>query len=130
MIRMLKILALELILLVLIVGCASQTYKVHPGAANTFDSQSYDALLVTHSVIEQTKSDLANNVFAGSLAAAVKTSLNYLITAYDAADVAYLAYHSAAANNTATQAQIDAVTAAQSNVNSALTQLSNAKAGK
>src|ERR1035437_7302227 len=104
-------------------GCASQ--KIHPGSPNKYDSGFYDALLVGHGVIEQTKSDLASGAFSVTIVPTVKSALNYLITAYDAMDNAFLAYHSASIAGTSKPAQLDAVNAAQSTMNSALTQLSN-----
>src|ERR1700682_3309665 len=74
-------------------GCAA--HVVHPGSANKFESDSYDAVLIAHSVIETTKTDLANNAFPVSIAGNVKTALNDLIKAYDVADSAYKQYHNA-----------------------------------
>lgn len=110
-------------------GCAAKNYQVHPGAANTFDSQSYDTLLVTNSVIESTKADLAANKFPAAITGNIKTALNGLINAYNAADSAYLIYHAAAIQGGASQAQITNLNAAITNVNSATTTLTQAKAG-
>jgi hypothetical protein len=116
-------------LAMVLTGCAA-THPIHPGAANTFDSSSYDAVLVAHSVIETTKTDLANNVFPASIAGQVKTALNDLITGYNAADSAYQAYHQAAVAGTATTTQSNAVTAALTTLNTKTAALTAAKAGK
>jgi hypothetical protein len=109
-------------------GCAARV--VHPGAANAFDSSAYDAMLVAHSVIETTKTDLANNAFPASIAGNVKTALNDLIKGYDVADTTYQAYHNAALAGTATVTQSNAVTAALNDVNTKTAALTAAKAAK
>ena len=109
-------------------GCAARV--VHPGAANTFDSSAYDSVLIAHSVIETTKTDLANNAFPASIAGNVKTALNDLIKAYDTADSAYIAYHNAALAGTATAAQSTALTNALTDVNTKTSALTSAKAAK
>ena len=123
--KRLAVLALSVLLLA---GCAAR--PIHPGAANKFDSDSYDALLVTDNVIQSTRTDLANNVFPSSIAPKVKESLNYLITSYNAADIAYKAYHVAmTSGNGASSAQIAAVTTSLNQVSAATSTLVNAKAG-
>jgi hypothetical protein len=109
-------------------GCAAR--PLHPGAANSFDSNVYDALLIAHSVIETTKTDLVNNAFPASIVGNVKAALNGLIRAYDSADLAYQAYHPAALAGTATPAQSTAVTNALNDVSSSTAALTAAKAGK
>jgi hypothetical protein len=89
-------------------GCAAQ--KIHPGAANSFDSSAYDSLLVAHSIIESTKVDLATSAtFPTNIAVNVRTALAYLIESYDIAQKAYVAYHAAAILGTATPEQATAV---------------------
>jgi hypothetical protein len=117
-----------LVFVVVLAGCAA--HIVHPGSANKFDSDAYDSVLITHSVIETTKTDLANNAFPASIAGNVKAALNYLVTAYNAADSAYQAYHTAAMAGTATTAQSNAVTAALADMNTKTAALTAAKAGK
>ena len=117
-----------LILLLLLAGC--KAYQTHPGSVNTFDSVSYDSVLVAHSVIESTKTDLANNVFSAAVAPKVKAALNDLVTAYNIADSAYQAYHAAAVAGTATTSQANAVTAGLAQVGTASEALTSAKAGK
>jgi hypothetical protein len=113
-----------LVLSLFLTACAAQTYTVHPGAVNAFDSQSFDSLLVAHSVIESTKADLAANKFPAAISGNVKTALNGLITAYDASDTAYLAFHAAAASGGATAAQTAAVTQSLQSVSAATSNLS------
>lgn len=110
-------------------GC-TKAYVQHPGSVNTFDSQSYDFLIATKAIIDQTRTDLANNIFTGKVQADVKIAENGLITAYDVADTAYVVYHTAAVAGTATAAQIQAVSTTQSQVQTATQALTNAKAGK
>lgn len=109
-------------------ACAA--YKIHPGAANQFDSVAFDALVVAHSTIESTKADLAANSFPASSAPTIKTALNALISAYDVADTSYQAYHQAAVAGTATAAQANAVTANLGNLSTAVSALSAAKGTK
>lgn len=123
-------LAVPILLLVSLAGCSAQHYTVHPNAVNTFDSQSYDTLLVTYNVIESTKADLAANAFTPTVAAGVKSFLNKLIDAYNVADTAYLAYHAAAVQGTATPATQKSVQDALSNVNVATLALINARGSK
>jgi hypothetical protein len=117
-----------LLLALLSNGCAAR--PVHPGAVNKFDSDAYDALLVTESVIQSTKADLTNNVFPTSIAPNVKDALNYLINSYNVADIAYKAYHSAALAGTVTPVQQANVTTAINQMSNATSTLINAKAGK
>lgn len=109
-------------------GCAAR--PPHPGSANSYDSNAYDALIVSHSVIESTKTDLANNAFPASIAGNVKTALNDLITGYNVADQAYQVYHASALAGTATLAQSNFLTSALNNVNSKTQALTAAKAAK
>ena len=134
------------VLAILLVGCGIiQKHVNHPGSANTFDSDSYDTLLVTDSVIKTTKDDLAANAFPASIAGNVKTALNDLIRAYDIADTVYCgapittatglqctpeSYHGAAIAGKATATQSNAVSLAISNVNAKTSALTAAKAGK
>ena len=121
-----RVFALSLVLL--LAGCAAHVY--HPGAANKFDSDAYDAVLVAHSVIETTKTDLANNAFPASIAGNVKAALNDLIKGYNLADEAYQPYHSAALNGTATATQSTAVTNALNDLNTKTAALTAAKVSK
>jgi hypothetical protein len=112
----------------LLTGCA--TRPIHPGAANTFDSDSFDALVVANSVIVNTKTDLTAGAFAPTLVPSIKAALNDLITAYDTADAAYLVYHAAAVAGTATVAQSNAVTSGLTQVNIATSALVTVKENK
>jgi hypothetical protein len=114
-----------LIAVLLLAGCAARV--VHPGAANKFDSDAYDAVLVAHSVIETTKTDLANNVFPASIAGNVKTALNDLIKGYNVADSSYQTYHAAALAGKATTAQSTAVSSALTDLQTKSAALTAAK---
>lgn len=117
-------------ILCLTVGCASANYKVHPGAVNTFDSQSYDTLYITHNVIESTKAQLASNAFPPALIGGIQVAVNNLVLAYNTADVAYRAYHAAMlAGAIATSQQTD-LTVALDSVNAATATLTAVKGGK
>jgi hypothetical protein len=110
-------------------SCSAQR-PIHPGAANKFDSDSYDALLVADSIIQSTKADLANNTFPASVAAKMKDALNYLIEAYNATNTSYRVYHAAVAAGAATPVQQAAVQAGLNQIAGATTNLVNAKAVK
>jgi len=110
-------------------GC-SQNPKPVTGAVNQFDSDSYLTLLTTDNVIQSTKQALVAGSFPASIAGNVKTALNGLITAYDVADTAYLAYHTAALSGTATAQQQAAVKSGLNNVSAATTTLLTAKGGQ
>lgn len=117
-----------LLLVTALTGCGA-AHVTHPGAANKFDSDSYDTVLVTESLITTTKADLANNLFPASIAGNVKDALNKLIQGYDIADTAYKTYHAAALAGQATTAQQAALTADLTNLNSQTAALTTAKAG-
>jgi predicted small lipoprotein YifL len=102
----------------------------HPGAANTFDSDSYDALLVTDQVIKTTKDELAAGKFPGTLADKVRTVLNDLIRGYNVADNAYKEYHAAALAGTATTEQSNAVTNSLAQMKTETAALAAVKAGQ
>jgi hypothetical protein len=79
-----------------LVGCRSTAYVQHPGSANVLSSQAYDTLVATDAVIVQTRADLAKpGTFPAAWLPNIKTALNALITAYDAADHAWQAYNGA-----------------------------------
>jgi hypothetical protein len=117
---------ISLILILYIVGCASATYKPHPGAINLLDSQAFDVLVSTKAVIDQTKADLAGGTWSATIATKVKTVLNSgVIPAYNVLDTTYQAYHLAAvASDPGT-----AVQSAMNNVSAQLSTLAAAKAG-
>lgn len=117
-----------LILAAVLSGCAAR--QMHPGAANTFDSSAYDTVLVAHSVIESTKTDLANNAFPASIAGNIKTALNDLIKGYNVADTSYQTYHNAALAGKATPAQQTALSNALNDLSTQTAALTAAKASK
>jgi hypothetical protein len=136
------------IAVLLIAGCAAHVQ--HPGTANAFDSDTYDALLVAHSVIESTKSDIGAGSFPANILPGVKVALNGLIDAYNALDIAYCnpqsgtlpstgigtiqcssgSYHAVAMTGAVTPAQNTAIQTQVSNLNNATSALAAAKAGK
>ena len=73
-------------------ACPKNTSIPHPGAVSSFDSQSYDALLVAQEVINQAKDSLA----AGKLPAGAKPVINRAIESYNVARGAWLTYRAAA----------------------------------
>lgn len=115
-------------LLLLVAGCATKSYTVHPGAANLFDSQAYDTLYVAHATIEQTKTELTTNQF-GATTNAVKTALNALIDAYNIADASYVVYHSAAVSGKQTAAQTTTLQNNLVNVTNSMNGLTAVKGG-
>src|SRR6266849_2086336 len=105
------------ITLCLIMVACSQNPKPVVGSANQFDSDTYLTLVTTDTLIQATKTQLANGAFPAKIAGNVKTALNDLITAYDAANIAWLAYHTAALAGTASPVQLNTVNGTINNVN-------------
>lgn len=102
------------LLFLLALGC-SHSYVVHPGSINTFDSQTYDTLIVYHDAIESAKADLTS----GQFPVAAKPVLNRFIEAYNTLQGVWTVYHtSGSANPDAT-----AVTAALTQAAVAFTDL-------
>jgi hypothetical protein len=117
------------VLALLLSGCAAAS--VHPGAANTFDSGAYDKLIVAHSVIESTKTDLSNGAFKNAtIELNVRVALRGLIKAYNIADTAYKVYHNAAIAGQATSQQEATLTDGLISVQASTTALTQTKAGK
>ena len=87
--------ALLVLAAVAIAGCASRA--VHPGAANSTDSQIYDSLISVQASIEQAKVEFAGNP-------AAKAPLNKIIAGYNAAQDAYRSYHELAVSGHAPDA--------------------------
>src|SRR5258708_4350362 len=115
---------LPLLLILTILGCASTTYKPHPGAINLLDSQAYDVLISTKAVIDQTKVDLAANTWNATISGKVKIVLNTgLVPAYNVLDTTYMAYHNAANPS-------DPGTAVQTSITNVTTQTSALTAAK
>jgi hypothetical protein len=120
---------LVILAVLLTVGCAKHVSVPVPGSANSFDSDTYLSLILTDSLIQSTKADLANNSFPVTWVPNVKKALNSLIQAYDVANVSYQAYHTMAITNSATPAQKAAVQANLTNVQTATANLTAAKGG-
>jgi hypothetical protein len=106
------------LLLVMLTGCAGTKAPVHPGAANTFDSTTYDTLVTMKAGIEQAKVGISD---------ANKPLLNRVIDGWNAADALYKSYHTAALAGKATQADQDALAAKVASVNADLNTLKAAK---
>ena len=133
----LRLFALSLFLGVLL-GCANSAYKVHPGSAGYTTgtpttvqiaaSQWYDDLSATDAVIVQTRADFLANKFPASAMPTIRNAFNALVSAYDTAQQAWLAFNQAA---TAGQSGGQAATAsAIAGMDAALQQLTAAKGGK
>lgn len=129
--------ALFVLSAVLLVGCATGAYKVHPGSGGyvsgpatqtqIFISQSYDTISAADAVIGETRADFLANKFPAAAMPKVRTAFNALVASYDTAQQAWLAFNaSSSAGGTATQ---NALSAALSGLNQALTGLASAKAG-
>jgi len=133
-----------LVVTLLLTGCAA--HPIHPSTANKFDSDAYDTLSITDSVIQSTKSALAANQFPVSIAGNVKSALNRLIQVYDIAETFYCgtpitvstggvsslvcatnSYHAMAMAGTATPVQSSQLSTDLTNVNAASSAISTAK---
>lgn len=101
-----------------------------PGAVNSFDSDTYLSLITAKAVIDQAKSDLSSGLFPASVVPNVKTALNGAVTAYNVADIAFQTYHASAVAGASTPAQTAAVTTSMGNLQTAVTAVTSAKAGK
>lgn len=78
-----------LLLLFLFIGCNKTIYVTHPGSVDKLDSQTYDVLLTTQSVLETTKQMIKE----GKLPPSVKPLLNNAGTAYNDLTLLWLDYH-------------------------------------
>jgi len=131
-----KVFVLSAVLL-LSLGCANSAYKVHPGSAGYTSgtpttvqiaaSQWYDDLSATDAIIVQTRAAFLANKFPASAMPTIKTAFNSLVTAYDTAQSAWLAFNQAASSGqTASQSAVAAAIAA---MDGAVQQLTTAKGG-
>ena len=80
--------------------------KIHPGALNSTDSATYDALLIAETTIDQARLDLQ----AGQLPAAAKPALDALVRSYSVARLSWLTYRGAIAANIPSQTYFDQLT--------------------
>lgn len=91
MIKNFRVYLLVSVLAFTLSGCAKQSAgtvaPTHAGAANSFDSATYDALVSAQAAIEQAKVGITPSK---------KALLNQVIAAYNTAEAAYSAYHAAA----------------------------------
>lgn len=120
-------------------GCATSAYQVHPGAggyvagqaptaAQTFDSQEYDALVAANAAIQATQADYLAGKFPTSAMPAIRTAANAATTAYNVAQAQWLGFDGALkAGGAPSQAALSSAIAA---MQSAVTQLVTAKGGK
>jgi hypothetical protein len=126
-----KQLVFALAFIVATIGCANRAATAPiPGAANQFDSNTYLALATAKGGIDQAKVELANGAFSATISPKVKEAINYAVQSYNIADVTYQAYHTAALSGQATPAQQSAVQNSMNNLNTAVTNISSAKAGQ
>jgi len=127
--KLIRLAALTLAVTMVITGCSQEKYTAHPGAINTFDSQAYDWCLVTKTIIDESKKDIADGIWAANISDAVKTVLNNgLIPAYNVMDTEYQAYHKAVTNDP--NASPVKLNKAIRNVSIQTTMLQSAKGGK
>lgn len=127
-----------LLLAVSLIGCASATYHVHPGAGGYISgtptavqlvaSRAYDTLVATDAVIQQTRADFLANKFPASSMPTIRGAFNTLVQSYDVAQSAWVAFNQAStANPSVSQA---ALSAALAGVTTAVTNLNTAKGVK
>jgi hypothetical protein len=100
-----------------------------PGQVNTFDGTVYLTLVTAKNVIDQAKLDLVNGVFPVNIVSNVKVAVNDSVNAYNVADQAYQAYHTAALSGTATTVQQTTVTNDINTLNIKIATITVAKAG-
>lgn len=84
-----KRLVLAALLLITPISCARM--PLHPGAANSFDSSTYDVLIAAKTTIDTSRQQFA----AKTLPDTLKPAANELVRAYDVAYPVYVAYHDA-----------------------------------
>jgi hypothetical protein len=101
-----------------------------PGQVNTFDGTAYLTLVTAKGVIDQAKLDVVNGVFPVNLVSNIKVAINDAVNAYNVADQAYQAYHTAAVAGTATSLQQSTVTVDVNFLSGQINALTAAKAGK
>jgi hypothetical protein len=115
-----RYLAIPLLAVGLLLASACASTGVHPGAANVFDSQTYDILVTAQAGISA-----AETQFAGTTNQLTRTLINSAVTAYNAAEAAYISYHQAAAANLSPA--IAPLQAQVATLQSAMTALATAK---
>jgi type IV pilus biogenesis protein CpaD/CtpE len=115
--------AVLLLALLLAASVCATRYTVHPGALNTTDSATYDALLIAETTIDQARLDYK----AGQLPASGTDALDALIQTYDVARVSWLTYRGAIATNVPPQTYLDTLNKNLSDLTNAIRQLKEAK---
>jgi hypothetical protein len=111
---------LFLFCLLLPIGCKTATSTtppaaLAPGALNVFDSATYEALAAAHAFA------LSASTNAATLTVTEKSDLNTFITALNAADILYAAYHSGAATQAQMQTSLNSVTTSQATFSASVT---------
>ncbi len=108
-----------LALLLMFTSCAKVgTPPIHAGAANSFDSAVYDALVSAQAAIEQAKVGVS---------ATKKPILNQVIADYNLVEKAYTEYHALAIAGNATPAQQIALQTKLTTLQAGLTKLGSTK---
>ena len=102
------------------IGCTAATSTtppaaLAPGATSAFDQATYQALAAAHAFA------ISASTNAATLTAGEKSALNTFITALNAADVLYAAYHGGSATQAAMQASLANVTTTQAAFSAAVT---------
>jgi uncharacterized membrane protein len=115
-------------LALVIAGCSHNVVAPVPGSANQFDSDTYLTLVTAKAAIDSAKQELANGAFtSATVAANVRTAINAAVTAYNASDITYQAYHTAALAGNVTPAQQAAVSSSLSTLNTTVGNITTAK---
>lgn len=108
----------------IILGCVScANRQIHPGAIDSFDSTTYDVLMISQSVLDEAKVQLK----AGKLPESSRAVINRAGSAYDIARDAWLTYRASAPASRTTQAE--KVTTAITNLNSEIAKVKTAVGG-
>lgn len=109
-------------LLLILIGCAHNPATLRPGAFNTFDQNTHDALRTTQATLEAAAKEVAPLASGHPL----KVAYNSAIDAYNAAERGYQTYHAAlVAGRPADQTGMSALL---QGLNSAITAYAAAKA--
>lgn len=92
--------AAAILIIILLSGCIKQgSPALHPGAANAFDSQSYDTIITLRAAVQQASMEVTQFP-------QYKEQVNQAVTAFNTLQDAYKTYHTAAlAGNSTTQQQ-------------------------
>ena len=105
------------------VGCvktntATPTQALAPGYVNQADQVMGQTLVAAHSFYATIQADVASGKYKPG--PVEKTTLNNFATTLNAAQIVYISYHAGQATQAQAQAQVNAVSAAQTAVQSSL----------